>query len=123
MNLETYIVAAVAGALLFLFAIIQPGLAYDRRKFDEKTYSSVEGMFMVWGCMALVVGVFGQVFSLTLDIAAGVRNSDILTDETINALMVAAMMAAAMGGTLQWARLRAAFREEQQASLQMAHDS
>ncbi|MFB0839992.1 hypothetical protein ACETK3_18555 [Arthrobacter sp. E44] len=123
MTVETYIVAAVAGAVLFLFAIIQPGLAHDRRKFGEKTYSSVEGMFMVWGFLALVVGVFGQVFSVTLDIAAGGRNSDILTDETINALMVAAMTAAAIGGTLQWARLRAAFRKEQQASLRIAHDS
>lgn len=80
-------------------------------------------MFMVWGLPALVVGVFGRVFSLALDIATGVRNSDILTDETINALMVAAMTAAAIGGTLQCARLWAALRKEQQASLRIAHDS
>lgn len=123
MNLETYIMATVAGAVLVLFAIIQPGLPHDRRRFGVKTYSSVERMFMVWGVLALVVGVVGRVFSVPLDIAAGIRNTQILTAETMNALLVGAMMAAAIGGTLQWGRLRTAFRKEQQASLGTALDS
>lgn len=79
MNLETYIMATVASAVLVLFAIIQPGLPHDRRRFGQKTYSSVEGMFMVWGGLALMAGVFGRVFSVVLDIAGGIRNTQILT--------------------------------------------
>lgn len=122
MNLETYMVAAVAGAVLFLFAIIQPGLAYDRRKFGEKTYSSVEGMFMV-----------GDAWPLWWEFSAGCspslghrrrsekqrhphgrdnqRPHGCSNDGSCNR------------GHPPWARLRAAFRKEQQASLRIAHDS
>ena len=113
---ETYIVSVIASAILVLFAIIQPGLPDGRRTFGDKTYSSVEGVFFLWAFLVVAVGVFGRVFAVALDIAAGLRNSEILTIDTMSTLMTAAMMAAAAAATIQWARLRAAFRNEQRRS-------
>ncbi|MFE4080401.1 hypothetical protein [Paenarthrobacter sp. YIM B13468] len=123
MNLETYIVALVPAGVLVLFSIFRVGLPSARWSFGEKTYWSVEGTMMLWGTLATMAGVSGWAFSLALDITSGARNGESLTDAMINSIVVAALTAAAAGGILQWARLRAAFRKEQRSSLRVAQDS
>ena len=111
-----FVTASAAAAALVVFAVIQPGLARDKRTLGKKTCLSVEEMAFLWGFVAIAAGLALRVLAVALGISAGVRSAQIITSETLNGITAAAFVAATAAAVLQWARLRAAYRKESDRS-------
>ncbi|WP_454812969.1 hypothetical protein [Paenarthrobacter nitroguajacolicus] len=109
----TIAATAIAAVTFVLLGAMQPGLAHDRRTFGDKSYASIEGMFFIWGVIAVMIGVFSRFGVLVLDISAGIENTQMLTVEVFNGVMIAGMLTATAAALIQWARLRAANRKVQ----------
>lgn len=113
---ETITITAIAAVTFVVLGVMQPGLAHDRRTFGRKSYASIEGMFFIWGVVAVVAGVFSRFGVVALDISAGITNTQMLTIDVFNGVMIAGMLTATAAALIQWARLRAATRKAQQVT-------